>query len=121
MRKDMAVVFLFMLLFVFSSFPRTTTAVRFSIESRNYQSGNLMSIGDENDSTQQLNDADFQKKGRMDIETSDYQTGPNPKHNPPPTPAPGPSPIPRKSPPRKRKPPSGSRKQRAAHGPSTRS
>ncbi|KAL6524609.1 hypothetical protein OROHE_016280 [Orobanche hederae] len=81
MRKDMAVVFLFMLLFVFSSFPPTTTAVRFS--------RNLMSIGDENDSTQQLYDADFQKKGRMDIETSDYQTGPNPKHNPPPTPAPG--------------------------------
>ncbi|KAL6493442.1 hypothetical protein OROGR_032221 [Orobanche gracilis] len=167
MRKDKAAVFLFMLLFVFSSFSPTIFAVRFS--------RSLLSSGDENDSTQQLYDVDFQmdfitkqqqssmevpaphfhvhspstshsrnpqygatstvpvkppkawavdfKRGRMDIETLDYNdAGANPKHTHP-SPAPGPSPVPiRKSPPTcKRKPPSDSRKSNDARGSSARS
>ncbi|KAL6557355.1 hypothetical protein OROMI_017705 [Orobanche minor] len=77
MKKDMAIVYLFMLLFILSYFPPTIVAVH---------SSNISSAQQPCPCVDQI-----QHKGRMDVELTDYPgAGANTKHDPAP-PAPPPS------------------------------
>ncbi|PIN11665.1 hypothetical protein CDL12_15730 [Handroanthus impetiginosus] len=72
-----AIIFLFMLLFAFSSLSSTIAVP---------SSRSLKFITDENISTQHLYD-EFQTEGRMDVEVADYSgTGANNHHDPKPPP-----------------------------------
>ncbi|KAL6565847.1 hypothetical protein OROHE_004902 [Orobanche hederae] len=80
-KKDMAIVYLFMLLFILSYFPPTIVAVP--------SSRSLNSVTDISSTQQPCPCVDqIQHKGRMDVELTDYPgAGANTKHEPAPPPS----------------------------------